>query len=406
MVVWDDAKSTCEAVGASLVVLDDETEDRFFRNHMPETDTLWIGLFSVPEDQFYWTDNTTMASKNFTHVSDENEDAALHADDNRCVFLQTEAIGHDAPVSSWMPIDCKEPRHYACEIPAGETVHLISPSNERYCPEGWSNEFDHCYMFSEEEKTWTAAQRECQSHQAHLVSVATWAEQDYVFNHQGGGGWLGLNDRALEGSWVWSDGTSVTITNWNEGEPSGGDKNCVEMIDSAGKWNDVRCEQERPFICKRKASDTPIYPVTTTTAKPDYSNCGWDWTENPVSGECYRFELQELTFRDAHLQCRELDHHHDDERPELISFTTAQEQDFIEKLVSEQQLSQSTLWIGMKNDIDGNRWLDGTPVGFFNWNFGEPNGVYVDYCVEMYTYGGKWNDVGCSQRRAFLCEKK
>ncbi|KAG7176752.1 Secretory phospholipase A2 receptor-like 2, partial [Homarus americanus] len=310
MVVWDDAKSTCEAVGASLVVLDDETEDRFFRNHMPETDTLWIGLFSVPEDQFYWTDNTTMASKNFTHVSDENEDAALHADDNRCVFLQTE--------------------------------------DERYCPEGWSNEFDHCYMFSEEEKTWTAAQRECQSHQAHLVSVATWAEQDY-----GGGGWLGLNDRALEGSWVWSDGTSVTITNWNED-----------------------------------------------------SNCGWDWTENPVSGECYRFELQELTFRDAHLQCRELDHHHDDERPELISFTTAQEQDFIEKLVSEQQLSQSTLWIGMKNDIDGNRWLDGTPVGFFNWNFGEPNGVYVDYCVEMYTYGGKWNDVGCSQRRAFLCEKK
>lgn len=46
MAVWDDASSTCQAVGASLVVLDSKREDKFFRNHMPETDQLWIGLFS------------------------------------------------------------------------------------------------------------------------------------------------------------------------------------------------------------------------------------------------------------------------------------------------------------------------------------------------------------------------
>ena len=44
--VWQDAKSTCEAVNARMVVLDTEAEDVFFRNHMPESATLWIGLYS------------------------------------------------------------------------------------------------------------------------------------------------------------------------------------------------------------------------------------------------------------------------------------------------------------------------------------------------------------------------
>lgn len=44
--VWYDAKQTCEDVGAALVIIDNVREDDFFRNHIPETDTLWIGLHS------------------------------------------------------------------------------------------------------------------------------------------------------------------------------------------------------------------------------------------------------------------------------------------------------------------------------------------------------------------------
>lgn len=46
LVVWQDAKSTCEAVGAALVVLNTEQEDAFFYSHIPESDQLWIGLYS------------------------------------------------------------------------------------------------------------------------------------------------------------------------------------------------------------------------------------------------------------------------------------------------------------------------------------------------------------------------
>lgn len=53
-------------------------------------------------------------------------------------------------------------------------------------------------------------------------------------------------------------------------------------------------------------------------------------------------------------------------------------------LISSEHLSQSVVWVGMMNDYDGNRWTDGTPVAFLNWNDGEPNGYYSEECI------GKW----------------
>ncbi|KAK7079207.1 hypothetical protein SK128_003943 [Halocaridina rubra] len=76
-------------------------------------------------------------------------------------------------------------------------------------------------------------------------------------------------------------------------------------------------------------------------------------------------------------------------------------------MVYEQHLSATSVWIGMKNDVDGNRWLDGTPVTFFNYADGEPNsGGYTEPCIEMYTGNGEWNDAVCDKRIPFICEKK
>ncbi|KAK7077351.1 hypothetical protein SK128_027287, partial [Halocaridina rubra] len=76
-------------------------------------------------------------------------------------------------------------------------------------------------------------------------------------------------------------------------------------------------------------------------------------------------------------------------------------------MVYEQHLSATSVWIGMKNDVDGNRWLDGTPVTFFNYADGEPNsGGYTEPCIEMYTGNGEWNDAVCDKRVPFICEKK
>lgn len=412
LLVWDDAKTTCEDVGAKLVVLDTLAEDEYFRAHMPETDQLWIGLYSNPGDGFYWVDDTTMGSKNFTFVSDENIQDAIDSDVKKCTFFQIKGSdSRDTLHSSWVPTDCASKNHYACEIPAGESLTLLPPPKLEYCPDGWVNNLEHCYLFSAVEKSWQKAREECQKFDGgDLVSLITWAEQDFVSNNMMGNGWIGLNDRGTEDDWVWSDNTKVSITNWNDGEPNGnaGNENCGEMRADTGKWNDLPCHLARVFACKSKASATPVSPVQpTTTPYPDYSGCGWGWTENPVSGECYRLELQELSFDDARHYCMELSHYEGQSKPDLVSLTTAQEQDFVDDMVKEQHLSQSTLFIGLMNNQDGHRWLDGTPVLFFNWNDGEPSGGYPrEECGEMYVDSGKWNDAFCSERRAFVCEKK
>ena len=53
-------------------------------------------------------------------------------------------------------------------------------------------------------------------------------------------GWIGYNDEALEGTFVWSSGQASTYTNWNSGEPSnsGGIEDYTEMLGSNGRWND------------------------------------------------------------------------------------------------------------------------------------------------------------------------
>ncbi|XP_042223021.1 macrophage mannose receptor 1-like [Homarus americanus] len=404
-VVWEDAKSICEAVGASMVVLDTDEENKFIFNHIMDIDNLWIGLYSVPNDTVYWTDGSTMDSKNYTYMKNSDRDNALKAKDQQCVFFQK--LGDPGKMTpSWVPTDCHDPRHYVCEVGVGDPINLLPPDNKRYCAEGWEQSNDHCYFFSTDEQTWSSAASVCSANDAKLASIVTWAEQDFIFDHQRSESWVGLNDRLNEGTYVWSDGSKLTITNWNNGEPSGTGENCVQIKADTGKWNDNSCDQKLTFSCKKKASITPIDVKTTTIPTQDPTACGWDWTENPETGECYRLELQELTFSDARSVCQELPYDSDQSSPDVVSLYSSEEQTYIYNQLLSQHLSQNMIWLGMKNDIDGNRWLDGTPVAYYNWEDGEPNGYYTEDCVNMYLEDGKWNDMNCEERMAFVCEKK
>ena len=51
---------------------------------------------------------------------------------------------------------------------------------------------------------------------------------------------------------IWSDFSPVTYTYWAPGEPNnaGNVEDCVEMYPNDGKWNDIRCDGKRNWICK------------------------------------------------------------------------------------------------------------------------------------------------------------
>ena len=88
----------------------------------------------------------------------------------------------------------------------------------------------------------------------HLVTVNDGAEQAWLVATFGGGSlyWIGFNDIAAEGSWVWVSGEPVTYTNWAGGEPngSGGEDAAVTNWQVPGFWNDLWYGYSLPGIAE------------------------------------------------------------------------------------------------------------------------------------------------------------
>ncbi|XP_044129877.1 pulmonary surfactant-associated protein D-like isoform X2 [Bufo gargarizans] len=61
---------------------------------------------------------------------------------------------------------------------------------------------------------------------------------------------LGITDIQTEGTFRYSDGKSITYSNWNIREPNqAGEEDCVEM-QLNGKWNDKQCQEKRLNVCE------------------------------------------------------------------------------------------------------------------------------------------------------------
>jgi len=77
--------------------------------------------------------------------------------------------------------------------------------------------------------------------QPHLLTISDQQEQDFIFTFTSGDIWIGYDDRASEGSFVWVTGETTTYTNWSPSEPnnSGGDEDAALMSQFGGTWNDL-----------------------------------------------------------------------------------------------------------------------------------------------------------------------
>ncbi|KAM9309010.1 CD209 antigen-like protein D [Pholidichthys leucotaenia] len=119
----------------------------------------------------------------------------------------------------------------------------------KVCQQGWTTFNNKCYYVSKasETKNWERSRLDCQQRGADLVIITSKDEHNFVSKfHQNI--WIGLSDKQQEGKWKWVDGSDLVQGFWKSGEPNNaGNEDCAEI--SVGKWNDVPCSNELPWVC-------------------------------------------------------------------------------------------------------------------------------------------------------------
>ncbi|XP_051821057.1 C-type lectin domain family 4 member K-like [Antechinus flavipes] len=122
----------------------------------------------------------------------------------------------------------------------------------------WKTYNGSLYYFSCDSKSWEEAEKICVSQDSHLATVTSVGEQEFLYKTlKGERHWIGLNDKHIEDTWTWVDGTVYDAEKskgfWMPGQPTNyqGKEDCVEMkMEALTSWNDENCELKYKFICE------------------------------------------------------------------------------------------------------------------------------------------------------------
>lgn len=132
----------------------------------------------------------------------------------------------------------------------------------------------HYYQRFDDDRTWSGARTYCEGRGAHLATLTSQGEQDFVFQNVGQQGvniWLGGSDENSEGNWEWITGETWSYINWDSGQPDDWSAGQDYLIfwgaaTIPGQWDDNGppewIDASFPFVCEW---DQPLRPTAVLT---------------------------------------------------------------------------------------------------------------------------------------------
>ena len=107
---------------------------------------------------------------------------------------------------------------------------------------------------------WLDAQSSCAIWGGDLTSITTERENNYlntIITSSVGNCWIGLNDRDVEGIYIWINGKGFIAPTFAVIISNNGANDCVEISTTSGDWETVSCDIMRSnLLCKRNSTVT------------------------------------------------------------------------------------------------------------------------------------------------------
>ncbi|KAM3929237.1 macrophage mannose receptor 1-like [Leptodactylus fuscus] len=276
---------------------------------------------------------------------------------------------------------------------------VTGTTDPTYCPSSWIPYNGHCYYLDRYTRTWKEAMLSCRSEEGDLASLHNIEEASAITSQLTFGDdaeyvWLGLNDLKTPLYFEWSDGSPVTYTTWQRGEPShlnNRQEDCVALSTKDGQWSDQICEKKFPYICKRKS--LPNGPEQDINVNP---GCDKGWRRH--SEYCYVIGESPGTFTEASSTCN-------NNGAFLLTVEDRSEQAYITSLIGFRP--EKYFWTGLSDTEDRNTftWANEEEVLYTHWNADMPG--RRQGCVAM-TSGNKaglWEVINCEEKAKYLCKK-
>jgi len=111
-------------------------------------------------------------------------------------------------------------------------------------------EAGRAYLVCGVRRNWTGARDRCRELGTHLATIQTPEESALLSASLTVSSWMGLNDRAQEGTFAWSNGEAVLFTRWRAREPNARrGEDCGELY-ANGEWNDKDCNTRLGYVCE------------------------------------------------------------------------------------------------------------------------------------------------------------
>ncbi|XP_069107953.1 perlucin-like protein isoform X1 [Argopecten irradians] len=131
------------------------------------------------------------------------------------------------------------------------------------------------------------------------------------------------------------------------------------------------------------------------------ADCPDEWVQ--YQGSCYFFVNNYTTWHGSSKYCQS-------QNAELVAVESQDENDFLLRYIHRFRCAfNSQFWLDATDMILEGVWewaQSLEALTYFNWGPNEPNGQLNEDCIVVRDDNGEWNDISCTDRRYFICEKK